>query len=480
MPTLANWSPDDEVASVLSLAGDQEWDDLCSFYTEGRASSQLDRVVEVLRSNGAECVVIEQRYIDIDWRSEHSRFYSTTFARYPSVCHRLHFFSDTVDDLGDLSHLADHYLGYAIMRPISWAPVGRTMIAPPPELADAVVCTATESVDVLGWPMDVTGMPFTSQDGQFLRCAHASIWMTTHLAHLRQGAPRRTPAEIQDSALGGVIVGRQVPSEGPSVHQMLNALTKMGMSPGLLALPATPAEENAASFLESLFAIACRYINSNLAPVVVSNSHAWVMVAYQRDPSATHGLVLYRHDDAVGPYIRVDDPWHEVLPAHTPWVSSILPLPAKIFVTAERAEAVGRWWFKSHIASGQAGPLLTDADQNHALTFLTYGLRGRDYKHRLNARSGLDPVLAREYRLSAWPRNIWVVEAVDRRLRDAGHDCVLGEVIIDPTAKQEPTADDPGLLAAHASGRVFMEGPDHRMERNVAMSDGPYESGRVS
>lgn len=481
MHTLGEWNPDDDVAKVVQLSADADWLDLVDRYTGGRDSPQLRRTVEVVRSRGAVCVLVETRYIDVDWRSEHSQFYSTTFARYASVCHRLHFFDAMVADIGDLSGMEPHYLGYSILRPIAWAPVGRTMVRPPPDMDSAVMCLATETVDVLGWPLSVTAMPFTSQDGQFLRCAHASIWMALHLMHLRQGLPHRTPADIQHAALGGVVVGRQVPSEGPSVHQMLDALTKLGISPGLLALPNSPAAESAAGWDGSLFAIVCRYINSNLPPIVVSNSHAWVMVGYAREPSAAHpGLVVFRHDDALGPYIRVPDPWNEPQTAHQPWVSAILPLPPKIFMTAERAEAVGRWWFQTHLASGSAGPELTAAASAGALTYMTYGLRGRDYKHGLTTRNGFPPELAREYRLSAWPRNIWVVEAVDRSRRSAGQPCVLGEVIIDPTANHDPTPDDPGILSTNASGNFYAEGPDHAQVRQVAFTEARYESGRRS
>ncbi len=395
------------------------------------------------------------------------------------MCHRAHFFTEPLPpDLGDLSGLQDAYRGYSVLRPMPWAPVGRTMIAPPPELDRAVACYATEEVDILGWPFRIVSMPFVSQDGQYLRCAHAVMWMVFQQAHLQQGLPRRTPFEVHDAALGGVIVNRQVPSDGLSVHQMLGGMTALGLSPALVSLPQDIISNASSEFL-SLFAIVSRYINCNLPPVIVSNLHAWVCVAYTREPSSGHSrLTLYRHDDAVGPYIKVDDPFNEPHPAHQPWASALLPLPPKIYMTAERAEAIGRWWFAKHLHTVAASDRLAVAKQAGTLTYQTYGQRSSIYKQALVARPGFDPRLAREYRLSNWPRNIWVVEAIDRKLRDSGADCVLGEVIIDPTAHHEPTTLDPGIIATHSSGQFEAFGPDHRTRRSIATSLDPYASGR--
>ena len=96
---------------------------------------------------GAQTAVIEFRYIDADYRDEHSAFYSTTFRRYPSVAHRIHFFTDPtteqLDDPNEPLKFADlGYLGYMVARPVPGAPVGRVMMRPPADLEDAVTCRA--------------------------------------------------------------------------------------------------------------------------------------------------------------------------------------------------------------------------------------------------------------------------------------------------------------------------------------------------
>ncbi len=275
-------------------------------------------------------------------------------------------------------------------------------------------------------------------------------------------------------------MNRQTPSEGLSIQQMLGAMNSLELSPAVLPLPKTRADSEVAGSL-SLFAIVCRYVNSNLPPIVVSRSHAWLVVAYTREQSGGHSrLTLYRHDDAAGPYIRVDDPWSEPHAAHQPWLTALLPLPPKIYMTAERAESVGRWWFGTWMASLLESDPLRQAAESGELTYLTYGMRARDYKHALARRTGFDPALAKEYRLSPWPRSIWVVELVDRRLRGLASESVLGEVIIDATANHYPSVDEPGILATHASGSYFAATPDHGSQRTLTgLSLDPYESGRL-
>jgi hypothetical protein len=479
VPPLFDWTPDDEPAVSQEIRSPADWQILVDRYTEGRPSAQLLRIFEIAVEHKVQSVLIERRYIDLDWRSEHSRFYSTTFVRYPSVCHRLHFFTKPLPrDLGDLSGLHSAYRGYTIMRPIPWAPVGRTMISPPPELDGEIQCYSTEEVDILGWPFKITSVPFVSQDGEYLRCAHAAMWMVLQHEHLRQGLPRRTAFEVHNAALGGVIAGRQIPSDGLSVHQMLAGMTALGLSPALVSLPPDAAASVSADFL-SLYATACRYLNCNIPPIIISPQHAWLCVAYTRKPSGGHTrLTLYRHDDAVGPFIRIEDPFNESNAAHRPWLSALLPLPPKIYMTGERAEAVGRWWFRKHLPTVHASDPLAAAEAAGNLTYQTYGQKSSTYKQTLVHREGLDPALGREYRLSNWPRNIWVVEAQDRQLRDAGEPWVLGEVIIDPTAHHEPRGKDLGILATHASGRYASHGPDHGQLREITTTDTPYQSGR--
>src|SRR5262245_51243453 len=96
------WTPDSEASVLWDVETDTGWDGIRQFYAPRSVSANgmpiapdrvLNRVIEVARTHGVRTVVCERRYVDVDFRSEHARFYGGTFRRYPSVCHRLHFFA---------------------------------------------------------------------------------------------------------------------------------------------------------------------------------------------------------------------------------------------------------------------------------------------------------------------------------------------------------------------------------------------------
>src|SRR5579862_7408508 len=89
------WSPNDEPGFVMPVLDDDDdpgWQELRDTYCSLSRNTPFERIVTIARELEVTSVVVERRYIDHDYRSEHSHFYSTTFKRFPSVCHRLHFF----------------------------------------------------------------------------------------------------------------------------------------------------------------------------------------------------------------------------------------------------------------------------------------------------------------------------------------------------------------------------------------------------
>ena len=474
-----DWTPDDAAAVIISTDTDAGYDRVRNTYAPRGNSAALEQLLNISARHGVRSIVVERRYIDADYRSEHSRFYSTTFQRYPSVAHRLHFFTAEVPpDLTRLDQLQNHYVGYSVMRPLDTAPVGRTMIAPPPDV-EARWCSVTDKVNLLGWQLKISAVPFMSQDEQYIRCAHAAEWMVLYHAHLFHDMPRRVPADVHDAALGGEVVDRQLPSMGLSIGQMLQSLHQFGLSPSRLPLPETRAKSLAEDPFLSLPGIICRYVNSQMPPIVVSYNHAWLIAGYAIEgPGHAHDHVrFYRHDDAAGPYIRVEDPWDEHTSQHKPWLLVIPPLPKKCYLTAERAEAVATDVLQQ--VANLRGPYIngTKAD---TIGFRTYGVSSVLYKERLKDRN-IPEKVAQLYRLANWPKYIWVTEAQDRDLRDANEPCVLGELILDATAHHltNSVEEDPApLLAMHFAGNGMRRTPDYGEYRLV--TDEPwshYESG---
>src|SRR5687767_7184331 len=104
--TFDTWSPDDEPGEAVDVSTDEGWEYIHSTYASKANDPPLRRIIEIAKAHGTVSVIVERRYIDADWRNEHAHFYGSTFRRYPSVCHRLHFFAATIDP--DFSNLEDH------------------------------------------------------------------------------------------------------------------------------------------------------------------------------------------------------------------------------------------------------------------------------------------------------------------------------------------------------------------------------------
>ena len=462
------------------------WATIRERYSPGRRNEPLERLLKIVTLHGVKSVVIEP-YIDPHFRSEYSRFYATTFRPHTGMTDRLHFFTAKVpSDYTDLSQFQSDYRGYSILRPIPSNPVGRTMLTPPPELGPglAAICAGEEEVHPFGWPLRVSGMPFISSDGQYLRCAHAVQWMVLYHAYLAHGLPRRLPADIHDASMGGAVVGRQIPSEGLSHAQILNSLQRLELPAGRTFLPQTRNKSRNGAVI-SLFSSLCRYVNSQLPPIVLSPAHARVVVGYRReegDGPVHDRTVLYVHDDALGPYLPVKDPWED--PFYR-WGWAIPPLPARLYLNAEHAEAIGQFWIQRIARTESRAPIL-DAIQGGRLRFRTYAIRSASFKMGIEGRVSDD--IAAEYKRLLLPGYVWVVEGVDVALLEQRRPCVLGEVIIDTTAENLENPGDPempAVLAVHVAGTAFSLRHDDVPEEDSAYmvhwpDFEPYRSGCVN
>ena len=98
------WTPR-RPAQVVDLRPAGAFIELSRYYA-GSRPTVVDEVIGQAYTLRAQMAIIEYRYLYPDYRSEHSRFYSRTFRRYPSVAHRIHFFleppSPELDDPAEL------------------------------------------------------------------------------------------------------------------------------------------------------------------------------------------------------------------------------------------------------------------------------------------------------------------------------------------------------------------------------------------
>jgi hypothetical protein len=465
---------DPDPADVVPLLSAPDWTGLRNRYDPNLLDRPLERCLEVAQAGGAKTVVIETRYIDLDYRSEYSSFFSRTFAEIPDTAHRLHFFKHPVS-VNDLDTLATamrrSYLGYVTIRPSPLGRVGRTMLAPPPDLRRFVQTAVTDTVNFFGQRLEVSGVPFAQQDTQFGRCAHVAAWICHFTGVLRGDVSRRAMADFSLLADASVAEGRPLPSQGLTGLQLSNLMRefdlppivyRMGYIPGSGQEPPLPPHaphDDPGTWDTRAIAVLCRFLNSGYPVLVGTHDHAFAIIGYRRTTRGGRPWIGFvRHDDQRGPYLPVESILDDVDQAtgdrHSPWQLLLAPVPDKLWLLPEAAERTGRELLLRY--DNLAGTsTFAGVQTSGQLTFRTIAMTSAWYKQRLGDR-GLDDDSRRELRLARLSRLIWVVEAIDRDAREAGAPSVLGEVVFDSTSSDV----SPNVLAIRVPGALLVAQTD--------------------
>jgi hypothetical protein len=461
MQDLGRWTHA-EPARAFDLYKPPDYAELWAEYG-GLQSKLFGRVMAVADRIDARFVLVEYRYIDADYRSEYSRFYSTTYKRYPSVTHRLHFFTELDDEALDTRRPSNFdqksYLGYMVMRPVETSPVGRTMLMPASELEEFVSCKADDEVNLFGSVLTVRASPFMGQDSQLSVCVHISAWTCAYYHHLRFGAPRLVPSEI--SAYAPMEKGgRTVPSNGLTVTQLAQMLHSAGLPPVVYDLAQLPRGETPAS-------IACRYLDSGMPVVVAAGRHSFVLVGYRWVREEGRRRVQFiRQDDLSGPYQIVEN---MALDQYRPWQHLITPLPAKVYMSGERAESLGSRLLQGLLSTSShadSASLLADlSSEKPTVGFRTSVHLSNTFKIGLTDRC--PPQVAGAFQWLQLSRWVWVVELV--RLDDWYNNraSVVAEALIDATDHGKGNT----LLGWRVPGAVGWVTPDFGFVETLEIDD---------
>lgn len=456
-----DWWTRPEPAEVYDLHARSELQRLFSNY-QGTRHDIVGEVLSQAQQAGARSVVAEHRYLDADYRNEHSRFYSTTFRRYPSIAHRLHFFANFVPTTAlsmsaPSSFAAYGYRGYSVMRPVPAGPIGRTVLAPPPDLAAHISAGGTDKVNLFGTELAVDGAPFMTQESQLGVCIHVTAWVCAYAHHLQFAAERFLPGDIAGFAPHEV--GRLVPAPGMSVGQLSAIFETAGLPAVVYDLEDLPPDE-------TKFSIACRYLNSGFPVVVAGGAHAFVLVGYRRVGGESVRIEFIRQDDQRGPYDVVEDPLYDYW---RPWEYLVIPLPPKVYVSGEKAETVaGDRIHNVLVARRDAfGSDLLSRIADRRAVFRATAMPSNRFKTGLRDRGADDDVIG-VYHWTPMSRWVWVVEVIDHDAWDTGAPSVIGEVLIDATDH----TGDPRPLAWRIGGAMAVWDPDTNRVASIAVAAG--------
>jgi hypothetical protein len=454
---LRPWVDPDRSCWVKQPRGDSDWDDLALEYAPGLNGAPFRRVLEVAREGGCRTVVIENRYVDVDYRSEYTAFWSLKFDNQSPFARRFHFFAA---DLAEerLHRLTERqqrsYLGYSVIRPVPYGRVGRTVLAPPRELG-ATLTTITDRVSFFGHALEVEGVPFCQQDSEYLRCAHAAAWICHYVAARRGEVGRRSTAEIVELSPAALSPERALPSNGLNYNQLqvvFAELEQPAILYGVSLLPQVVGVENPVSpdlpcegeeerepwlpptphglWDTRMISIICRYLNSGFPVLIGTEGHAFVLVGWRRDDEGVVQFIAC--DDAVGPYEVISSPFEHY---KTPWDAIMIPLPPRVFMSGESAENRAHKSFASLFAGApkQLGDFEEELEDGR-IELRTALRTGASFKEKIERVTSSDEILSlvRNARLPHW---VWVVEAHRRSLCDEhGSNCVVAAAVFDSTA----------------------------------------------
>lgn len=313
-------------------------------FSELYPSRQLRYIYCYLRDLGAQSILSEPHYFDKDYLSEFAAFYSVSARGYPNTCRRLHFFSAKVtrkqltEAVSGRQHAMDRlqnaYLGFCVIRPISAAPLGCTVLAWYPDTGRSTRRITAPSrqyhCHLAGIRLTVTGLAWQQQDSAVGACATVGLWSMLHASSFDNDHSAPTTAQITEAAHQTAVTGARVfPSNGLTIIQLLEAIKRYHMAPFAMSGDIQPTAatirtdtiQRSAGFSKERFASTCAsFIRSGYPVLAIGHSagngrHAVCITGFREEPpgevapkavkAADESIVhVYIHDDNLGPNVR--------------------------------------------------------------------------------------------------------------------------------------------------------------------------------
>ncbi len=322
-------------------------------------------------------LVIESDYINKDYLSDYSNYYSTCFVPYGKICKRVHFFSSafTIEQLtaailsGNGEAIWNSYLGFIVVKPIPVTIIGFTLFKTYPEGDRHFFGTRDYKIHFFGKEFVLKSLAFQEQDSVLSACATSAIWSMLQKASLDYHTTLKTPNEItQLAGLTGPDGSRLFPNkDGLSLIQMCEAILASGLVteirqvgrhtdfddlylrelvaaysaigiPIILVVSVMNTPENRAAGNLSLHAVTISGYNQPKLDARVRQESMYI--------SSESINKLYVHDDQWGPFAKmelssgkINGPW-DLLNGYTNIESVLIPVYPKIRIAYEDVKNV--------------------------------------------------------------------------------------------------------------------------------------------
>ncbi len=393
---------------------------------------------------------IEFPYVDYMYRDSYYLYYSSKHLSYKRDCIRVSFFETEIRsayffDKSKTAELQNSFLGYVIVRPISYAPIGRSLFSPRALIEnDFIIDKTNVHCSVNGHNLSVSGFPHASQNTETMSCAETSIWIVAeYFSKKYQDYKKILPSDIQ-YWLSDVSYERSIPTHGLTALQISYLLKKMGFGTRIYS------DNNSENFrkifnyyVESGIPVIAAVQNENISHAVVyighENINLDVNIIKTTKEEKFHRFRFIDTAEIPKKYVAMDDNYPPYRPVSfespTAYYSDEKFKPAKI------SQFIVPLYPKIYLEASEARrlTLLILSDEkygykysNSSIPWLRFFLTSsKSFKNKLLENS-MDLRLRKILLSTAMPKFIWVTEISDENhyLNSKAH----GLIILDATS----------------------------------------------
>lgn len=516
-----------EILELIEIKNNDDWVLLGERYKSIEEMDVYRVILVYLKQNyEVKSVVIENNYIDQEYRNEYSNFYSKVFKKHDSFSKRLHFFEKSITTLEEIKNNESKelgYLGFVTLRPLDIGHVSKTIIKPLTEKnRDYILCTASFKSHILGNEFIIEASPFIQQDRMVMCCAHASLWMIARYMSNRHGFSVQLPYQINEKTSKAVTaIDRAIPADkGIYLESICNALSNMGYYPVVFGRTSYCDPELTWEPVSHIY----KYIESKIPVIVTIPGHAFVVVGhtfnYSPEFKNQEGQSIIDNkawidsfivnDDARGPYkimptqkdnieiFEWDEKKKERLSRDDEGVITaekidfiVVPLLEKIYLRGEYVDLLVKTNIKKskylNAVSKQAENgnkyskefLDCLSGKDNPIVLRTYFLSSQEFKMSLlkrykNVKDTLNKKVIDDYIKMEMPHYIWLTEISSKNRisqKEESDRTIFGEVIID-TTENRYIVDS--YLAIHLPGVLITKDPGKEGFMFPIENDTPY------
>jgi hypothetical protein len=283
--------------------------------------------------HNAQTMVLEDKYLSKSYLQDYSNFYSTCYVDYKRFCKRVHFFAAPfseeqflnliLDPIQNDNPVWDTYLGYVVIRPLSKAIIGATLLKPYDVNDNGRNYTAIREykINLVGKELKLKTLVYQEQDSVVGACASSALWSAFHKISMNDifQTPLLSPSEVTKSVKSHINEnsGRIFPNEFLTLQQVLESINAIGLVSELYT-----AEK--IKQLDIFRAIVYAYNKMGLPVLLLmkfddEEHHLVTITGYRTNtekdiPKKETDLALhsscitkfYAHDDQVGPFARLE------------------------------------------------------------------------------------------------------------------------------------------------------------------------------